>query len=679
MERVSFWQMPQPWTQVALYLVTALVLAVFGYGVYRRVRLWRQGQGKLCFDRPGRRLWNVVVYALGQAKVVNEAYPGLMHLGLFFGCLVLFLGTVLIFLNDDVIGPIFGQHYIRGTFYLGMETVLDLFGLAFLLGLLLALVRRYILRPARLQSRPDDAITLGLLFLIGLSGFVQEGLRLALQKPEGGTASFVGFLLARLFTALGADSPAGLLAYQVHWWVHALLAQGTLALIPYTRLFHLVTDPLNAFFAPLETASALPAIENIETCEILGAGQLAHLPQKRLLDYESCTRCGRCQDVCPAYLAGQPLSPRQVILDLDDWMLFQGRVPLVGAQGKVFPGEVGELPGGVIPEEALWSCTTCMACMERCPVLIDHIDTIVELRRYLSLCTGQMPGSLRGTLDKVQRAGNPYGQRGGRMQWAEGLAVAHISEVEEAEVLLWVGCAGTYDPRNQKVVRALATLLQRAGVRFGILGDEEQCCGDWVRRAGEEYLFQTLAQANIETLRQYRFQAIVTACPHGFNTLRNEYPQFGGHFTVYHHSVYLAHLLESGRLRPTRRGEQGPVTYHDPCYLARYNGVLAEPRRVLEAVPGLRLREPAHRGRQTLCCGGGGGKMWMEEEPGKRVNQVRLRDIAATGAGAVGVACPYCLCMMEDAVKGRGLEEQLAVYDLAEIWMRALSTPDGGA
>lgn len=670
--RESFWNMPQPWTQILLYVALAVALAVLGYGLYRRIRLWKQGQPSLRFDHLGRRLGNVAKYVLAQAKVANEAYPGLMHVAIFAGFVILFIGTALIFVNDDFFHLLFGIQYIRGGFYLFLETALDIFGLFLVLGIILALVRRYLIRPARLENRPDDAITLGLLAFLGVGGFVQEGLRVALDPP-GGTASFIGDALGGLFVALGANSAGGVVAYQILWWVHALAALAFIALIPYTRLFHLITNPLNAFFYPLTTPAALAAIEGIEECEILGSAQLAHLPQKRLLDYESCTRCGRCQDVCPAYLAGQPLSPRQVILDLDSFLLQRGKAPLLGARGKQFPaeGEV-ELPGGVIAEETLWACTTCMACMERCPVLIDHIGTIVELRRYLSLCSGQMPASVRGALDKTQRAGNPYGTRGGRLNWAEGLAVPVIGEVEDAEVLLWVGCAGAYDPRNSKVLRAVATLLQKAGVRFGVLGDEEQCCGDWARRVGEEYLFQTLALANIATLQQYKFQTIVTACPHGFNTLRNEYRQFGGEFTVQHHSVYIAKLIAAGRLRPVKGWDRGVVAYHDPCYLGRYNGILAEPRQALRAVPGLQVVEAAHRGQQGLCCGGGGGKMWMEEEADKRVNQVRLRELEATGAGAIGVACPYCLSMLDDAVKVKGLEEKVAVLDVAEIVAGAL-------
>ena len=670
--RESFWNMPQPWTQILLYVALAVTLAVFGYGLYRRIRLWKQGQPSLRFDQPLRRLGNVVKYTLAQSKVANEAYPGLMHIAIFAGFVILFIGTALIFINDDFFHLLFGVQFIRGGFYLFFETVLDIFGLLLILGLVLALVRRYIIRPPRLENRPDDAITLGLLLFICVGGFVQEGLRVA-QDPPWGVASFIGQALGNIFAALGADSPGGVVAYQILWWVHALAALAFIALIPYTRLFHLITNPLNAFFYPLTTPAALPAIEGIEECEILGAAQLAHLPKKRLLDYESCTRCGRCQDVCPAFLAGQPLSPRQLILDLDSFLLQRGQAPLLGAQGKQFPpDEELELPGGVIAEETLWACTTCMACMERCPVLIDHIGTIVELRRYLSLCSGQMPAAVRGALDKTQRAGNPYGTRGGRLNWAEGLEVPLIGEVEGAEVLLWVGCAGAYDPRNSKVLRAVATLLQQAGVKFGVLGEEEQCCGDWTRRVGEEYLFQTLAQANIETLKQYQFQTIVTACPHGFNTLLNEYRQFGGAFDVQHHSVYIANLIAAGRLRPAQGWDRGPVVYHDPCYLGRYNGILAEPRQALRAVPGLALVEAAHRGRQVLCCGGGGGKMWMEEEADKRINLVRLKEIEATGARAIGVACPYCLGMLDDAVKVKGLEEQLTVLDVAEIVAGAL-------
>ncbi len=670
--RESFWNMPQPWTQILLYVGLAVALGFFGYGLYRRISLWRQGQPDLRCDRFGRRLWNLLVYALGQVKVANEVFPGLMHLTLFFGFLLLFVGTVLIFFNDDVVGPLFRLHYMRGSFYLGTEAVLDLMGLVFLLGVVLAIVRRYLLRPARLENRPDDLLVLLLLLFLGVGGYLLEGLRLAVQQPPWGSSSFVGYALASLISALGATGPGALVAHRVLWWVHAVMALGFIALIPYTRLFHLVTNPLNAFFAPLETQAALPMIPNLEEAEVLGAAELAHLPRKRLLDYESCTRCGRCQDVCPAFLAGQPLSPRQVILDLDAFMLQRGRVPLVGARGRKFEREDLELAGGVVAEESLWSCTTCMACMERCPVLIDHIGTIVELRRYLSLCSGQIPGSLRAALDRTQRAGNPYGQRGGRMQWAEGLGVPLMADVGEAEVLLWVGCAGAYDPRNQKVVRTVAQLLQRAGVTFAALGDEEQCCGDWARRAGEEYLFQTLAQTNVQTLKSYRFRTIVTACPHGYNTLKNEYPQFGGTFSVEHHSTYLLRLVEAGRLQPQEAWTKGPTVYHDPCYLARYNGVVAEPRQLLERVPGLVPVEAVHRGRRALCCGGGGGKMWMEEEPDKRVNQVRLREFEAAEASAVAVACPYCLSMLDDAVKVKGLEEKVCVYDLSEILAASL-------
>jgi Fe-S oxidoreductase/nitrate reductase gamma subunit len=669
--RESFWNMPAA-TQWILYIFLAIALGIFGYGFYRRIRLWRRGQPNLRWDRPGKRIQQVVVYVLGQVKVANEAFPGLMHLTIFFGFLVLFIGTSLIFINDDLIHPIFDARFVKGPFYLGMEVVLDILGLVFLVGIVLALVRRYILRPSRLENRADDAITLTGFLLLGVGGFVLEGLRLAIEKPDWSNYSPIGYVLAGLFTALGATGPGARLLHQILWWAHAGMALGFIAMIPYTRLFHLITTPLNIFFRPLEPVGALVPIEDIEETEILGAAQLAHLPQKRLLDYESCTRCGRCEDVCPAYMAGQPLSPRQLIMDLNDFMLQRGKAPLLGAKGRIFPEEELELPGGVIASETLWACTTCMACMERCPVFIDHIGTIVELRRYMGLCTGDMPGTICDALSKMNRAGNPYGQRGGKLDWAEGLEVPLISDVEEPEILFWVGCAGAYDPRNQQVVRAVAELLQRAQVSFAVLGDEEQCCGDWARRAGEEYLFQTLAEGNIETLKQYKFKAILTACPHGYNTLKNEYPQFTGEFEVWHHSLFIHRLINEGRLRPTKAWDKGYVAYHDPCYLGRYNGVMLEPRRVLQAVPGLSLIEMAHNGRQGLCCGGGGGKMWMEEEPDKRVNQVRLQEVEATSADTVSIACPYCLSMLDDAVKVRGLEDEIGVLDMAEIVAKSL-------
>lgn len=667
--RESFWNMPAV-TQWVLYIFLFMALQIFLYGLYRRIRLWREGQPSLRWNRPWRRLWNVIVYALGQVKVANEALPGLMHIMIFAGFVVLFAGTALVFLNDDILGPIFQIDYMQGSFYLGFETVLDILGAIFIVGILIAMVRRYILRPSRLENRPDDLITLSLLLLLGVGGYLLEGLRLAVEAPEWAAFSPVGYAFAGLFR--GMDVAGARSLHQVLWWVHALMGLGFVAMIPYNRLFHLITTPLNIFFQPLRTQAALPPIENIEEAEVLGAEKLADLPKKRLLDYESCTRCGRCQDVCPAYLAGQPLSPRQVIMDLNDFMVQQEGVPLLGAEGKRFAEGIQELPGGVIAEETLWACTTCMACVERCPVLIDQLGTIVELRRYLGLCTGQMPGTLCDVLAKLQRTGNPYGQHGGRTDWADGLDIPLISQVEEVDYLFWVGCAGAFDPRNQQVVRTLAQLLQRAGVSFAILGDEEQCCGDWARRAGEEYAFQILTETNIEVLQQYRFGAIITACPHGYNTLKNEYPQFGGTFEVHHHSTFLNRLIEEGRLRPAKAWDDGLVTYHDPCYLGRYNDILEVPRHLLRQIQGLSLAEMAHHGRQGLCCGGGGGKMWMEEEPDKRINQLRLDEVVATTAATVGVACPYCLSMLDDAVKVKGLEERIAVQDLAEIVMGAL-------
>jgi Fe-S oxidoreductase len=533
--------------------------------------------------------------------------------------------------------------------------------------LALAIYRRYVVRPARLNTDWRYHFTLPLLAFILLSGFLVEALRLAAVQPPWGPWSVVGYPLSLLLRGIGESGLLGL--HRSVWSLHFAGVAVLFAALPWTNLLHVFTSPANIFVAPFRTRGALHPIADLETTDRLGASRLTDFPWPRLANVDACTECGRCQDACPAYAAQQPLNPKQVVIDLRDFLTASGSTLLSTAEPT---GETAEkagptMVGDVIKHETLWACTTCYACVYECPVLIEHVDDIVDMRRYLALAEGNLPPSLATTLNNMERSGNPWKQpRRKRTTWAQGLdfEVPVLAQVGEADVLWWVGCAGAYDPRNQKVTQAIARILQRAGINFAVLGEEEQCTGDAARRAGNEYLFQTLARANIETLNQYKFKLILTQCPHCYNTLLNEYPQFGGEYQVMHHTQYIEALLAEDNL-PVQGGETGTLTFHDPCYLGRYNDEYDAPRSVATAT-GKILVEPSRSRDRGMCCGGGGARVWMEDEGDVRVNRLRLGQLKETGASEIGVACPFCMIMLEDAKGALGADE-VVIRDVAEI------------
>jgi Fe-S oxidoreductase len=403
-----------------------------------------------------------------------------------------------------------------------------------------------------------------------------------------------------------------------------------------------------------------------------GAAKLSDFTWKQLLDLDACTRCGRCQDNCPAWLSGKPLSPKFVILDLQAHMHATAKAVLAGAEE---PYGNGAMIGSVITEDVLWSCTTCGACEENCPVSIEHIGTIVDMRRNLVLEQGSMPDTAEAALRSIEQRGHPWrGTQETRTGWTEGLEVPTIADNPEAEYLFWVGCTGALVDRNIQVTRSLAKILLQAGVSFAILGDAETCTGDPARRLGNEYLFQMLAQQNIETLKSHNVRKIVTHCPHCFNTLKNEYPQFGGNFEVMHHSQLIARLIQEGRIAPSKAFAE-KVTFHDACYLGRHNSVFTEPRQTLTAIPGIQLQEMPWNQRQGLCCGAGGGHAFMEVNIGRRVNHLRTEQAIDTGASVVATGCPFCMQMFEDGIKAKGVDETMRVHDIAELIAQSL--PDG--
>jgi Fe-S oxidoreductase len=484
-------------------------------------------------------------------------------------------------------------------------------------------------------------------------------------------------------------------AFAVLWWAHMVLVSAFLVYLPFSKHLHIVTSFLNVYLRKLAPRGELPAMDLEDETATFGLKTLSDLNAKDLLDGFTCTECGRCQEACPAWHTGKPLNPKTFIMGIRDLAAdAEEGIPLIPNSPAV--AETYGLSSGpraerlaapivdtAIPFDAVWDCVTCGACVEACPVLIEHVDKIVGLRRNLVLEESRFPSELTTAMRNMEGPRNPWGQPPStRTDWTKGLPfevplvadVAAAGQLDTLEVLYWVGCAAAFDERNRRVARAVATCLDAAGVSFAILGQEESCTGDPARRMGNEYVFQILAGGNVETLERYRMgeRTIVTACPHCFNTLANEYPQLGGRYRVEHHSVFLSRLVAEGRLRLDSDGlPVRNLTYHDPCYLTRYNGVIDAPRDVLAAVPGVTLTEMERHGRQTFCCGAGGGRMWMEERVGSRINRERTRQALATGAETVAVACPFCMVMIRDGLAEEGAGEVVSAVDISEILAEA--------
>jgi Fe-S oxidoreductase len=483
-----------------------------------------------------------------------------------------------------------------------------------------------------------------------------EACRLAVVKPAWAAWSPVGYLLGQAMLGLGLGEGALRGIHLSVWVFHAAIAFVFIALIPQSYFMHLVTTPLNIFFSKLRPRGELAKIENIEEAENLGVSKFEEFSWKRRLDFDACVECGRCQDACPAYISGSALNPKRIIVKLKRYML---------------DGDTRPIHGEVIQADELWACTTCMACVQECPAYIDIVDTIVDLRRFLALSEGALPSTAPLALQNIQRAGNPWGLAPTeRLRWAEGLDVPVLEEGKRVEYLYWVGCSASYDRRNQNIARSVVKILKKAGVSFAVMA-EERCHGEVARRLGEEYLYQTVTTENVENIKKYAFDKVITHCPHCFNTIKNEYPQFDGNFEVLHHSVVIADLVKSGRIKPTRTTDQ-TVAFHDSCYLGRYNGIFDAPRETARSVPGLRLIEMPRNREQGLCCGGGGGQMWMETPAKKRVNVIRVEEALESKPDVVGVACPFCLAMVDLGRKVAGAEETLQVKDISELVAESL-------
>ena len=663
---------------VLWYCLIAVSTAIFLWGAARLVLKYRRGRHGLPFDRRleriGRATWIVLRHAWIARRV---GLAGVGHALIFYGFLVLFIGTVILAFQDDIAQPVFGFDFFRDDFYLGYSLLLDIFGAALLVGLVAMAVTRGVLKPFRLDyRRPDrepgdydrtpyvigDWVFLGSLLFLGATGFLLEAFRIAETDPPFETWSPVGWVVGQGFRELGLEGAVAGDARLVQWWVHGIAALAFVSSIPFTKAVHMLTGPANVAVRDEQAGKRLPPLPADARAEDVGYGRITDLSWQHLVSLDSCTRCGKCHAACPATISGYPLSPRDLILDLRE-VAWRSRVE-----------ERRPVLGDPIRPETLWSCTQCMACVEICPVGIEHVPIINQLRRRL-VEQGEMEPLLQPTLEAIYETGNSFGEpRRKRARWVNELDIV-VKDIrkEPAELLWFVGDYASFDPRNQRATRALARVLHHANVDFGILWEAEKTGGCDVRRAGEEGLWASLAEENINTISGCEFERIVTSDPHTFHTLRNEYPQLGGSWTVLHHSQLLVELLEARRIAPAKElGHR--VTYHDPCTLGRYNGVYEEPRRVLRAL-GLDLVEMPRTRDNSFCCGAGGGRIWMKELPGaRRPSESRIDEaVALGGIEYFVVACPKDVTMYEDAIKTSGHQGEIELRELSELVLDALA------
>jgi Fe-S oxidoreductase/nitrate reductase gamma subunit len=645
-----------------MYAVVSGFAVVFLYGLYRSVRVYVKGSKPPNLDYLPDRILRAIKEIFAQRKVARKTYPGLMHILIYSGIIVLLIGTTLVMIDSDLWVPLYHHQILVGYFYLTFETFLDTFGLVAIAGLILAILRRVVTKPQNLPNSRDDLFIFTVLLIILPTGYLMEGIRLSVDKPPWAPWSFVGYQVALLLTSAGLVGPSLVTFYNGLWWFHALLAFTAVATIPYTKLFHILTSPLNAVFQHLRPRGqlstpfdlkALMASGNFDVT--VGASKITDFSWQQRLSFDSCTQCGRCSNACPALASGTLLSPMHLILKLRDQMITQSRLD----------GGTATLAEIVDPEE-LWACTTCRACVHECPVLIDHVDAIVDMRRHL-VAEGKLDRTKRDFLTNLNNVGNPYGlPQADRMKWAEGLGVNTPKEQPEFEILYWVGCSGSYDPRNQSVSKAMVKILQAANVSFVILGTEEKCNCEAARRIGEEGRYQQSALELADLFKKYNVNKILTQCPHCFNTFKNEHSEFGASIPVIHHSQFIEQLIKTGKLKLKPNADR-VITFHDPCYLGRYNDIVDSPREVLSALNPTELREMKRSRKESFCCGAGGANFWYKVQQKKKVSAIRFEEARDTGANVLATACPFCTSMLHDASVVAESKESVEVRDIAEL------------
>jgi Fe-S oxidoreductase len=681
--------------------VLAVALGFLARTLYRRFMVLTRVVPVARYDRIPERLTAVLEYVLGQKKFVVGEQPlrgdkpaGWMHFFIFWGFTVLAIQVVHMFVRGfvpDFHLPLLSADLLGGPYLL----LKDLIQVIVLGAIGMAMYRWVISHPPRLfgyapaedrlrgQSHWEALLILVFIGSIMISGFLYDGGHLysapaselvEREKAWQPLSAFAGLIL---FSIGGAGLAE--FASNLGWWVHNCVILVFVNLLPISKHFHIITSVPNVFFRKLEPVGQLSK-QDLENATSFGTSYINQFTWKQVMDMYSCTECGRCSSHCPATISGKQLAPRQLLLNLRDY-LYDHEGDVLAAQAAAGNGDgqvvtVGENIVGerLIHDEVLWACTTCRACEEACPVLIEYVDKIVDMRRHLVQEESRFPAELTRTFKAMETQGNPWGvDASTRADWAANLDIPTMAEKPDAEYLYFVGCAGSFDDRSKRTTHALARILKAGGVDFAILGVEEPCNGETARRIGNEYLFQTMAQMSVEVMGTYNVRKIITNCPHCFNTFKNDYPQFGGHYEVVHATELVERLIADGKLS-FDLGQERAIAYHDSCYLGRYNDVFEAPRNILSLIPGVSLREMQRSRRFGMCCGAGGGRMWMEEEPTQRVNFRRVDQALETNPDAVAVACPFCMTMLDDGLKARGMEGKVPALDVMEIVAGALKT-----
>ena len=612
----------------------------FGHGLVKRGMLWKLGKEENRWDNIGDRVGGIFQIGFGHTRTLREKLTGITHLLIFYAFIIPFIFVVFCQANFTFSVPVANA----------FSVFLDILGLLGIISVIILFIRRIVVKDQGFDTKTEDFIALIMLFAIYFTGFLVEGSRVATSGGEIAKYAPIGTLVSHLFTPSAS-------VLRTIWQIHFISVLLFIGYIPYSKLIHIITGPMNLFFRNLKWKGYLRT-DDLEEMEEFGANNLEQFSWKNLLDLDACVRCGRCADNCPANLTGKALNPKEVIQKLKVYM-------------ESYNEETKEeIIGNILSEDEIWDCTTCMACMENCPMMIEHINKLVDLRQYLVLMESKMSNEIQVAFRNIENNGNPWGVgQANRADWTEGLNVPIFSEVEDKEsieYLFWPGCAGAVDDRYKKVSTAMVNLLNKAGVKFAILGTEEKCCGDPARKAGNEYLYQNIAKENIETMNNYGVKKIITACPHCFNTLAKDYKDLGGDYEVIHHTQLIEELIRNGKLTITKELTK-KIMYHDSCYLGRWNDIYDEPREILSSIKGVEIVEFDRNKRKGFCCGAGGGRMFMEELVGERINNTRVQQGLEKNPDCFATACPFCLTMITDGVKEYNKEDEVEIKDIAEI------------
>jgi len=668
--RPLMWNISHVWV---MYGLLVIALAICAYGIYRRIEFWRQGKDDSeRLSDWGKRLKILLREVFLQKQVRNSSYPAIFHSFVFYSFIVLFVTTLIVMVEYDV-GHLFGVHLniFEGFVYVFFSVASEFAGILILIGIVMAAYRRYVSKPIILPNTVEDGLVLLLIAVMVVTGYLVEGLRIAVNGDPWKVLSFVGLGFSSLFEGIGAE--AGKSLHASLWWIHTVIVMSWIAMIPYTKFFHLLSLPTNTFFSKLKPRGELQRkdieelMESAEDDDLqIGIQKADEFTWKQRMDLDTCVSCGRCEEVCPAYLADTVkdyFTPRQLVARLKK-SLDDNAAHKSGSEDQ--DAEIQDIVGKVFDEEFVWHCRTCAACVEVCPALIDHVDVLMEVRRNEVLLQGRIPEEASRALRTYETSGNPFGPQSDRIDWINEMKFRVVGPGEKVDVLYWIGCIVAFDPQKQMIANDLCRLMEKCGIDFGVLGGDEVCCGDPARIMGQEMLFQQTAKEQVELLKQREFKTLLTGCPHCYNVLKNEYKQFGGNFNVVHHSEYIRDLIHRGALSP-KVGDERKYVYHDPCYLGRYQGIYDPTRQVLKTIPQARVSEMENRREKSLCCGAGGGHYFMDLKRGERINNIRVKQAHAEGADTIVTACAFCMHMLQDSLKLLNYDETMRVIDVASL------------